>query len=112
MSTHPEAESELLEMLKFRERNDKFFPKSITGLLASWNKTLDRSRQNGNGHSEMSEADKHIALRELAEIEKRQGSIRAGYSEHQSWSEKDLKVMNALKARRTELRESLKMSTI
>lgn len=52
---HPNAKDELQSMLHYRDNMDdrKFFPKSMRGLLESWNKTLDAAMgaaaMGGNG---------------------------------------------------------------
>lgn len=44
------ADSELNELLARRKQDPKFFPRSIAALLRGWQETLDRYRQDGNGH--------------------------------------------------------------
>lgn len=83
--------------------------------LAVWmanekGRKAERAHHSGGGHSGVSAS---VALvrdgKELERVEKRMSAMRAGYSDHQTWSPADKDEYAKLRSRKSELKKSLGM---
>lgn len=84
---------------------------SWPGAMAGWK--LRWQERQAEKQQRVDQPSRNVMLiqwrHELDRVEKRMGSIRGSYSEHQSWSQTDKDLFNKMKARKLELVKELGM---
>lgn len=106
--THPDAKSELKELLDYRVRAE-FFPKSIRGLLEAWNKTLDRAREPAKlkpGGPNGKTPD-WIVAREIDALISEHPANRDSICYNRNCSQSDKDALKELKRKRSEIQQRI-----